>query len=66
MTAEERALVRATARQSCLVQGAEPSVPAPVAKPASAEDPKGLFKTLLKGSTQRSPGHERLRRRGRY
>jgi hypothetical protein len=68
LSTEERALVRTTATKSCLTQAAEPAAPVvpEKAKTKAHEGSWSVFDPLLEGGTERSPGHERLRRRGRY
>ena len=79
---EERALVRRTAFKSCLVQNspAQPvteavtevarrtDTPTPSDKVETPRDDGfwAALKPILNGSTERSKGHDRLRRRGRY
>jgi hypothetical protein len=79
---EERALVRRTALKSCLAQNSparpvnegveeaprrtEVSAPSNKAKATGDVGFWGALDPILKGSTERSKGHERLRRRGRY
>jgi hypothetical protein len=79
---EEAALVRRTAHKSCLAQNAPPEsaseaveeaarkteTPAPSRKIEATRDDSfwDALAPVTKGSTDRSKGHERLRRRGRY
>ena len=82
LQSKERALVRRTALKSCLVQNApaQPVTEAvsqaarqvkPSASSGTVETSRndGFWSALgsiLNGSTERSKGHDRLRRRGRY
>ncbi len=74
LSAAEIALVRRTAYKSCIAR-AEPIAAAPIAAPAAAPSVSasddttpdnslwGSFERLLKQPVERSPGHERLRKR---
>lgn len=82
LQSEERALVRQTALKSCLVQNlpaqpvteavgelawqTETSAPSGMVESAGDEGFWGALESILNGSTERSKGHDRLRRRGRY